>query len=188
MKKIKLNDNQKKELLKVARMTIERMLTGKESPDIPSLSDEVFSQNYGIFVCLKVNNGLRGCIGNIEGVKSIRDSIKEMAIESAFRDPRFPPLAKNELDKIEIEVSILYPLEEVKDYSKIEPGKHGLVMERGYQKGLLLPQVATENNWDREEFMNQTCRKAGMENYCWENDAKVFKFEAVVFNEKELGV
>lgn len=131
---------------------------------------------------------LKGCIGNIAGVKPLRDSVKEMAIEAAFRDPRFTPLAKNELGNITFEISILYPLEEVSDYNEIEPGRHGLVMERGYQKGLLLPQVASEYGWNREEFMNQTCRKAGMENFCWENDAKVYKFEAVVFNEKELGL
>jgi AmmeMemoRadiSam system protein A len=188
MPRIEFSINQKKDLLKTARMTIERMLTGKESPGIPSLSDKVFSESYGIFVTLKKGEDLRGCIGNITGEKPLRDSVKEIAIESAFRDPRFTPLSKNELEKLKIEISILYPLEEVKDVGEIVPGKHGIVLERGYQKGLLLPQVATENGWGRDEFLNQTCRKAGMENYCWENDAKVYKFEAVVFNEKELGV
>jgi len=186
MPKIEFTNDQKKDLLKVARFTIERMLTGKESRDFPSLSDKIFSEAYGIFVTLKNGDNLRGCIGYIEGVKPIRDAVKDMAIESAFRDPRFPPISASELNMITIEISILLPLEEVKDYNEVEPGKHGLVMERGYQKGLLLPQVATEYGWDRSEFMNQTCRKAGMENYCWENDAKVFKFEAIVFNEKEL--
>ncbi len=188
MIKIELSNSQKKDLLRYARMTIEQMLTGKEVEGKPSLSDEVFSQKQGLFVCLTIKGELRGCIGITEGIKSIREVIKEMSIEASFHDPRFPPITKNELKDISIEISILYPLEAVENFSEIVPGKHGLVMERGYQKGLLLPQVAVEHGWDREEFMNQTCRKAGMENFCWENDAKVYKFEAVIFNEEELGL
>ncbi len=188
MKKIQLNTVHKKDLLKAARLTIERMLTGKSEADMPPLSDEVFSEKYGIFLTLTIKGNLRGCIGHIEGIKPLREAVKDMAIEAAFHDPRFSPLNKEELNQISLEISILYPLEEVKDYNAIKPGRDGLVMERGYQRGLLLPQVAAEYGWNREEFMNQTCRKAGMESYCWENDAKVYKFEAEVFNEKELGL
>jgi AmmeMemoRadiSam system protein A len=188
MKKIELSNRQKKDLLRFARMTIEQMLTGKVMPGVPPLSEGIFSEKYGIFVCLKYKGNLRGCIGLSGEIKPLRDAVKEMAVEAAFHDPRFPPLAKNELKDVNLEISILYPMEAVKDIKEIIPGKHGLVMERGYQKGLLLPQVAIEHKWDRDEFLNQTCRKAGMENFCWENDAKIYKFEAVVFNEKQLGL
>lgn len=188
MKKINLTKDQKKVLLKAARITIKQMLTGAKDPDMPELKDDIFGERYGLFVTLTRGEQLRGCIGYIEGIKSLRDAVRDLAIQAAFNDPRFEPITRSELGDLEIEISVLYPLEEVKNINEIQVGKHGLVMERGFQKGLLLPQVAKEYNWNREEFMNQTCRKSGMENYCWENGAKIYKFEAEVFNEKELGI
>jgi len=183
MKKIQLTEQQKKDLLKTARLTIQKALIKNVSEDFPPLNDEIFSKKYGMFVTLTINGRLRGCIGYIEGIKPLREAVKELALESAFKDPRFYPLSAEEFEKIKIEISILYPLEEVKDINEIIVGKHGLVMERGYNRGLLLPQVAVEYGWSREEFLNQTCRKAGMESYCWENGAKIYKFEAEVFGE-----
>jgi len=188
MKKISLSKEQKKALLKAARITIKQMLTGKKDPAMPALDADIFGEKYGLFVTITNRKQLRGCIGYIEGIKSLREAVKDLAIQAAFNDPRFEPVTKSELGDLEIEISVLYPLEEVKNINEIQVGKHGLVMERGFQKGLLLPQVAKEYNWSREEFMNQTCRKSGMENYCWENGAKIYKFEAEVFNEKELGI
>lgn len=184
MEKLRLTESQKTDLLKTVRYTIEKKLRGKSTIEKPSLDDEVFSQNYGLFVTLTTDGNLRGCIGYLEGYKPIRDAVQEMAIQAAFHDPRFHPLKEDEYDKIDIEISILYPLEEVTDFSTIKVGRDGLVMERGFHKGLLLPQVATEYGWNRERFMNETCRKAGMESFCWENGAKVLKFEAEVFNEQ----
>lgn len=186
MEKLKLTDEQKVRLLKTARFCIQRQLSGKTDEPIPELKDPVFGEKYGIFVTLTMNEDLRGCIGYVEGVKPLREAVKDMAIQAAFHDPRFYPLSKEEYPSLDVEISILYPVEAVKNFSEIQVGRDGLIMERGYSKGLLLPQVATEYGWSREEFMNQTCRKAGMESFCWENGAKVSKFEAEVFNEKEL--
>ncbi len=186
MKKIKLSDEQKEKLLLFARLTIKKALFEGSEESFPDMSDEIFSEKYGMFVTITIDGELRGCIGYIEGIKPLREAIRDLAIQSAFKDPRFYPLNKEEFDKIKIEISILYPLEEVKDLNEIEVGKHGLVMERGYNRGLLLPQVATEYNWNREEFLNHTCRKAGMEPYCWENGAKIYKFEAEVFGEENF--
>lgn len=183
MKKISLTEEQKSKLLKTARLTIKKALFQKVDESFPALDDEVFSEKYGMFVTLTINGELRGCIGYVEGIKPLRESVKDLALESAFRDPRFYPLSREEFDLIKIEISILYPLEEVKDINEIQVGKHGLLMERGYNRGLLLPQVATEYGWNLEEFLNQTCRKAGMESYCWKRGAKIYKFEAEVFGE-----
>ncbi len=186
MTKLKLTLGQKRELLLVAREAIEDRLGMEEKIPAPSLGDEVFSQNYGLFVTITMHGELRGCIGYVEGVKPIREAVKDMAIQAAFHDPRFYPLRKSEYGGIDIEISILYPIEEVTDIESIEVGRDGLVMERGFNRGLLLPQVASERHWTRERFLNETCRKAGMESYCWENGAKIYKFEAEVFNEKDV--
>ncbi len=186
MKKLKFTREQKQKLLLTARLTIHKHLNEKFNKDFPDLSDEIFSEKYGMFVTLTIRGRLRGCIGYVEGIKPIREAVKDLALQSAFKDPRFYPLTLEEFKNIMIEISILYPLEEVKNIEEIEVGKHGIVMERGYSKGLLLPQVATEYGWNREEFLNQTCRKAGMEAFCWENGAKVYKFEAEVFGEEDF--
>lgn len=186
MTKLKLTDAQKVLLLKTARFRIQEHLFDKTDEPVPELKEPVFGEKYGMFVTLTINDDLRGCIGYVEGVKPLREAVKDMALQAAFHDPRFYPLSKEEYVSIAVEISILYPVEAVKNFSDIQVGRDGLIMERGYSKGLLLPQVATEYGWSREEFMNQTCRKAGMESFCWENGAKVLKFEAEVFNEKEL--
>ena len=188
MGKLKLTDEQKKQLLKTARYCIQQKLFDRTDEPIPDLKDAVFGEKYGIFVTLTTRGELRGCIGYVEGINPLREAVKEMALQAAFNDPRFYPLSGQEYASIEVEISILYPVEAVKNFSEIQVGRDGLIMERGYNRGLLLPQVATEYNWSREEFMNQTCRKAGMESFCWENGAKVLKFEAEVFNEKELKI
>ncbi len=186
MKKLKLTTNQKKSLLKTARLTIQHKLDKNLKEAVSVLGDSVFSEVYGLFVTLSIEGHLRGCIGYIEGVEPIRDAISRIALEAAFHDPRFSPLNFSELPEIELEVSILYPLETVTALEEIQVGRDGLVMSRGMYKGLLLPQVATEWNWEREEFLNQTCRKAGMEVHCWENGAIIQKFEADVFSEKDF--
>jgi AmmeMemoRadiSam system protein A len=188
MDKIKLSKEQKIKLLKTVRATIEQKLFGSPKTEFPDLSGDIFSRNFGLFVTLTTNGHLRGCIGYVEGIKPIREAVKDMAIQAAFHDPRFYPLKEDEYTELEIEISILYPLEKIKDINQIEVGRDGLVMERGFHKGLLLPQVATEHNWDRERFLNETCRKAGLESFAWENGAIIYKFEAEVFNEKEPGI
>ncbi len=186
MEKIRLNMEQKAALLKTVHAVIGEKLYGRNSTPYPSLEDIIFSKQFGLFVTLTIDGNLRGCIGYVEGFKPIREAVKEMAIEAAFHDPRFHPLQKDEYKFVSVEISILYPIEKVKDFSEIQVGRDGLIMERGFHRGLLLPQVATEYGWNREEFMNHTCQKAGLENACWKNGADVYKFEAEVFNEMDI--
>jgi AmmeMemoRadiSam system protein A len=188
MEKLKLTEEQKKTLLKTVRATIERELKQPTPSPMPSMEDEVFSGKFGLFVTLTIQGNLRGCIGYVEGVKPIREAVEDMAIQAAFHDPRFYPLAQKEYSGLDIEISILYPVEEVADLESIQVGRDGLIMEKGYRRGLLLPQVAAEYGWDRTRFLNETCRKAGLEPFAWENGAKVYKFEAEIFNEEELGL
>ena len=186
MGKVKLSEEQKQKMLLVVREVIQGELSGNPGFQKTKLDDDIFNAHYGLFVTLKISGQLRGCIGYVEGVKALREAVPEMAREAAFHDPRFYPLNNEEFAKIEVEISVLYPLEKINDISEISVGRDGLVMERGFHKGLLLPQVATEYHWDRKRFLNETCRKAGMESYCWENDAKVFRFEAEVFGDEEM--
>ena len=110
-----------------------------------------------------------------------------MAIEAAVDDPRFPPVTIDELKDVEMEVSALTPLEQVDDINKIEVGKHGIIIRQGFYSGLLLPQVATEYKWDRETFLDQTCRKAGLPYGCWKNkSSQIYIFSAEVFSEESV--
>ncbi|RKZ20397.1 AMMECR1 domain-containing protein, partial [bacterium] len=127
---------------------------------------------------------LRGCIGLIKGIKPLYLAVQDMAIAAALRDPRFPPVSPSELDEIEIEISVLTPLKEVKDVEEIKVGRDGIYIERGYHSGLLLPQVATEYGWTREEFLDHTCMKAGLFPGCWkEEGTKIYRFSALIFSE-----
>lgn len=186
MSKLKLELRHKRALIQTVRSTIEAKLFDSAKTPMPDLEDEIFSQNFGLFVTLTIKGNLRGCIGYVEGIKPIRLAVQDMAVQAAFHDPRFYPLKESEYSGLEVEISILYPLEKVTDIEQIQVGRDGLVMERGFHKGLLLPQVATDHGWDRNRFLNETCRKAGLEGFCWENGATIYKFEAEVFGEEDL--
>lgn len=177
-----LNDKQKKSLLQLAYDVIySRLYRSKYA----SPSDPLFEEKRGIFVSLHINKALRGCIGYIVGYKSILESVKEMAIAAAFRDPRFPPLEADELADLEIELSILSELKPVDDLTEIVIGRDGLFLEHPQGSGLLLPQVATEWGWDRETFLNQVCQKAGLpSSVLQDGDSKIFRFEADIFSAK----
>lgn len=170
-------------LLKLAREAIKAKQENKEI-SLKCPADAFYSQKLGAFVTLHKNGQLRGCIGYIEAIKPIYDTIIEMAQAAAFHDPRFPKLTKAELPEINIEISILTPLQRVKDITEIEIGKHGLLIKRGFNSGLLLPQVATEWNWDLKTFLQQTCHKAGLHGECWQQpETNIYKFSAEVFSE-----
>ena len=126
---------------------------------------------------------LRGCIGRIDAPDPLAEVVAECAVSAAIRDPRFPAVTHEELPLLDVEISILTPLERVNDASEIAVGRHGLVIRQGFQNGLLLPQVATEWGWDRDTFLAQTCRKAGLPPDAWRRGAEIFKFEAEVFGE-----
>jgi AmmeMemoRadiSam system protein B/AmmeMemoRadiSam system protein A len=180
-----LSGEEKKALLETARKSIEARLNGKDFPP-PEIESERFREKRGAFVTLKKNARLRGCIGFIEGRKPLLRTIQEMAQAAAFEDPRFYPVTKEELDGLDIEISVLTPLRRVQDVNEIEVGKHGIYIVKGYRSGLLLPQVATEYGWDRTTFLNETCRKAGLKPGDWkEKGTEIFIFSADIFGEKE---
>lgn len=185
---IELNKEQQVKLLQLARNTIAVAL-GAVTAEKPEFNDEIFNEKCGAFVTLHIRGRLRGCIGYIKGVKNIPETIIDMAKASAFKDPRFPPLGKEELEKIDIEISVLSPIETVNDISEIQVCRDGLIISRGFNSGLLLPQVPVEQGWDLETFLCNTCFKAGLPGNAWQQKGtKIEKFSAQVFGEKELGL
>ena len=160
---------------------IRNKASGKEVPEF-KITSERLHELRGAFVTINKKGSLRGCIGHIKGVKPLYQSVEEMAAAAAFQDPRFPPVTKKELKDLDIEISVLTPFKQITDVSEIEVGKHGIYMERGFHSGLLLPQVATEYNWDRDTFLEHTCRKAGLPPDAWKaKDIKIFIFSADIF-------
>jgi len=149
-------------------------------------SDLVLNQKMGAFVTLKQHNDLRGCIGNLIGSQPLYLTVRDMAIEAAVDDPRFQALSLSELKEVQIEISVLSPLEKVLSAEKIELGKHGVLVRRGNQSGVFLPQVATETGWSKEEFLNNLCaQKAGIAANAWKDKAtQLYIFSAEVFSEK----
>ena len=176
-----------KKLVKYARSVIEKHVKGEKIEDL-----ENFEEKAGVFVTINLypSHDLRGCIGIPEPVYPLRKAIKEYAV-SACHDPRFPDLREEELDGIVIEVTVLTPPELMKceptEYpKKIKIGRDGLMVEKGIYKGLLLPQVPVEYKWNEEEFLSQTCIKAGLPPDAWfDKDTKVYKFQGEIFAEKE---
>jgi len=138
----------------------------------------------GAFVTLRVGENLRGCIGYPEADRVLLDVVEHCAISAAVSDPRFPAVRAGEFPLLNLEISVLGPIDPVGDISEIEIGRHGLIAELGRRRGLLLPQVAVEWNWSAEELASNTCAKAGLPRDAWRNGAKLFKFEAEVFSEK----
>jgi len=180
--------------VRVARNVVEshvRRAKPKEFPMPP-----IFKQKSGVFVTLSTcpADDLRGCIGYPEPIMPLIDALKDAAISAASKDPRFPPVREGELDKITVEVSLLTPPAEIKvkkpveyrDHVKI--GEDGLIIQKGFSRGLLLPQVPVEWKWDAEEFLSQCCLKAGLMPDAWlQQGTKVFKFQAEVFSEVKPG-
>lgn len=137
----------------------------------------------GVFVTLHRHGQLRGCIGHLGADRSIESAIVGAAVAAACEDPRFPPVGPGELPTIALEISVLTPLDRVNGVDEIEVGRDGLVIEQGMQRGLLLPQVATEWGWDRETFLAHACLKAGLDADAWRHDATIWRFQAEVFGE-----
>jgi AmmeMemoRadiSam system protein A len=173
-------ENQQQTLVGVAREAVRARVTGRQ-PEIPPSND--YPEATGAFVTLKKHGELRGCIGTLECRQSLVEEVARVAVSAALEDPRFPPVTPSELGDLDVEVSVLGPLEAIDpaDPSAIEIGRHGLVVEHGPRRGLLLPQVATEWSLDRERFLAQTCIKAGLPPDAWRRGAKVYRFAAEVF-------
>ncbi|MDP2981083.1 MAG: AmmeMemoRadiSam system protein B, partial [Candidatus Omnitrophota bacterium] len=168
MKDEYLNKEEKQKILEVARLSIIEAVTG-ERQFLPNVTEDRLKENCGAFVTIKENGQLRGCIGYIQAVKPLYETVKDVAKSAAVNDYRFNPVTKDELDKLDLEISVLTPLKKIKDISEIEVGKHGLYMKKGFNSGLLLPQVASEYNWDKETFLKETCRKAGLSHDAWKD-------------------
>ncbi|MFW5888011.1 MAG: AmmeMemoRadiSam system protein A, partial [Bacteriovoracia bacterium] len=127
---------------------------------------------------------LRGCIGVIVAQDALYKNIMEYAVTAAVKDPRFPPVEAHELDELELEISALGPIERLDDIKKIEVGRHGLIIKKGYHQGLLLPQVPIEWGWDKTQFLEHTCRKAGLKKNAYKNpETEIYYFTADVFTE-----
>ena len=181
------DENDKRELLSIARGAIDAALQGRKF----GLHQEPQSllQHSGAFVTLRIDHELRGCIGYIETEKPLAEVIAEVAMKSAFEDPRFAPLTREEFKHTTIEISVLTPLRRIHSIEEIEIGKHGLVISLGARRGLLLPQVAVEHHLDRKSFVEATARKAGLLPSMWSmSDAELFVFEAEVLHEESVGV
>jgi len=183
-----MNDQDRKFLLRYARETLEKKLGG-EDIDLNIPPSPLFREKRGGFVTLKKNGQLRGCIGYILPLKPLIETVADNAESAALRDPRFPPVTAEELSELTIEISVLSPLKEVSDPEDVEVGKHGLIMTRGSLSGVLLPQVPVEWGWNREQFLSQTCRKAGLPGDCWkQSGTQIQAFTADVFSEKDFGL
>ena len=171
---------QQRVLLDTARAAVRASVNGHR-PSMPAAAD--LPEASGVFVTLKKHGELRGCIGTLECRGPLADEVARVAVSAAQADPRFPPVCAAELDAIDVEVSVLGPLEPIDpmDPAAFEIGRHGLVVEQGTRRGLLLPQVATEWKMDRETFLAHTCAKAGLPVDAWRKGAKVYRFGAEVF-------
>jgi AmmeMemoRadiSam system protein A len=176
-----LSTADKQLLLRVARDSITAQLKGKAATSVQATSP-VLEESRGAFVSLHRRGQLRGCIGYIEAVKPLLQTVREMAPAAAFQDPRFRPLQADELADLEIEISVLTPMRLIKSTDEIEVGTHGLYIVRGLNRGLLLPQVATQYHWDRLTFLAQTCNKAGLPADAWKDPStQIFIFRAEIF-------
>jgi AmmeMemoRadiSam system protein A len=179
-----LTDEEKKILLKTARESISARFGG--SPAVPAPCTQALRAPCGAFVTLRKKGALRGCIGYVSAAHPLQETVREVAVSSAFEDPRFPPLQRGELPEVRIEISVLSPFTRVSSVDEIRVGVHGLMVRRGYRSGLLLPQVATEQGWDRNTLLAHTCYKAGLPGDAWKSpDTTVEMFSALVFHEEE---
>lgn len=179
----------KKRLLTLARSSIAREL-GLSPPstatDPNRREQDILESPGGAFVTLRIDGDLRGCIGNMRSVDPLGETVAKMAVSSAVRDPRFPPLPPEELPRTTIEISVLSPLRTITDIEELIPGTHGLYLSYRGRSGVLLPQVATEQGWTRDQFVRHTCLKAGCPEDTWRDpEAKLEIFTAEVFSEAE---
>ncbi|MBU4484889.1 AmmeMemoRadiSam system protein A [bacterium] len=180
-----LSSEEKKFLLKLVRSTLEVYLRDKRSPKPPSVAENL-QKECGAFVTLHNHGQLRGCIGNMIASRPLINTIQHMAIAASTQDSRFPSITFDELKDIDVEISVLSPMCEIKDVNEIEVGKHGILISKGMYSGVLLPQVATEQGWDRDEFLIHTCYKAGLSSDAWRDpNTKIEIFSAQVFGELE---
>jgi AmmeMemoRadiSam system protein A len=167
-------------LVSIARDAIVAQVTGLRAES--SVDGELAERRGGVFVTVYCRRELRGCIGHLRDDKPLVQAIADCARAAASVDPRFPPIAAEELQNIDVELSLLGGFETIQGPSEIEVGRHGVLVEHQGRRGLLLPQVATEWEWDAETFVARTCQKAGLPLDAWKKGATLTRFEAEVFS------
>jgi AmmeMemoRadiSam system protein A len=180
-----LTPEEKRELMVIARRAIGDALHGRSSVvQIPAEGN--LSRPGGAFVTIRIEGNLRGCIGYIQAPLPLAEVVAEVAQKAATEDPRFPPLSSEEFDRAGIEISVLSPLRRIAGVDEIQVGVHGLLLELRQARGLLLPQVAVEYGWDRETFLENTARKAGLPRHAWmDPDAEIYIFAAEIIHEED---
>lgn len=183
-----LSAQARRELLDLARRSIETYFGREPLPRLASDRAEAFGGPRALFVTLREAGELRGCIGTLSPEGDLGRTVPRFARRAAFNDPRFPPLDPEELPRCEIEISVLSPPEPVADPAEIEVGRDGLILEARGRSGLLLPQVATEWGFDRERFLEELSRKAGLPPDAWRDpEARLWRFQAEIFSEGGAG-
>lgn len=175
-----LSGEEKERLKKLVKDAIEGVLFGSQCTPVETSGH--LDEQCGAFVTIKNCGSLKGCIGYVRGYLPLHETVRQMAIQAAFHDPRFAPVTKDEWKGCDFEISVLSPMKKIKNIDEIEVGVHGLYIEKGVHSGLLLPQVATEQGWDRTEFLEYTCYKAGLPKDAWKSkDIDIYIFSADVF-------
>ena len=179
-----LSEADRQNLLLLARRVLVEVVSRRELPDVIP-HDGIFGGRQGVFVTLQVRGELRGCIGTTEGYEPLGEAIVRCSASAALHDPRFPPLRADELGDLQIEISVLSPLTPIRP-DEIEIGRHGLVISQGERRGLLLPQVAVEHGLTREQFLEETCRKARLPREAWQSPStQIQGFTCEVFSGAE---
>jgi AmmeMemoRadiSam system protein A len=182
---MELSREDKAVLLRAARDSIKSAFddSGIPSPDFQK--NPCLKTRSGAFVTLTIQHNLRGCIGYISAEMSLFETVSEAAVQAAFHDPRFLPVSRQEFEKLEIEISVLSPGRKIDNYDEIVIGRDGLILNHLGRRGLLLPQVAPENNFTRERFLCAICEKAGFEPYLWQKQKlNIEVFTADIFSEE----
>jgi hypothetical protein len=178
-----LNQQEQNELLALARSTIKKHLASA-SREYPPNNNPVFNENRGVFVTLHRSGDLRGCIGYPLPYKTLWEAVVDNAIAAACEDPRFPAVTAAELPELDIEISVLTVPQKVVDHEQVKVGRDGIIISKGFQRGLLLPQVPLEQGWDLEQYISYGCRKAGLAPHEWKKGVQIETFQAQVFSEK----
>jgi MEMO1 family protein len=179
-----LTSHEKDALLKIAQASVESAVRDRERYVVDSTSFPRLEEARGAFVTLSEHGELRGCVGYITPTKSLAETVRDVAVYAAMQDTRFKPVTVKELPFLAYEISVMSPLRRVFDAKEIKVGKHGLIMKQGEIEGVLLPQVPTEEHWDRDTFLEETCIKAGLPRRAWkDDDTDIFMFTALVFGE-----
>jgi AmmeMemoRadiSam system protein A len=173
-------------LLALAHAAVRAVALGQPLPTMDRLPDRLEAPQ-GVFVTVRIAGSLRGCIGVVEASEPLGAAVRHCAVAAASEDPRFAPIGPGDLPGLAVEISVLEEPREVRDPAEIIPGRDGLIVTLGARRGLLLPQVATEHAWEREEFLEQTCRKAGLAPDAWRRGARVETFTAQVLADPQGG-